>query len=86
MMYLLLSLVLLSALVYGVLFYFLNKKLEILITKVAEDRELLDLQKELQDTFAANALVLRDNQTILSKDMKGIFNELKKVEKNIRRG
>ncbi len=70
---LLISLIAISLL--SVLFYFLNKRLEKVMVQMADHEAKIE-------TIMANCVTIRDNQTILLKDIKNIFHELKKVQKS----
>lgn len=67
-----------AVVVLGVLFYFLEKRQQILSQQIAKIQEDDVLTRE-------NCKTLRQNDEILAKDMKMVLHEIKDVEKKVKR-
>lgn len=66
----------------GLLFYFLDKRLQTLAQTMTEQNAKLRGDIE---TLKQNCLTLRENDDILAKDLETLLHEFKKFEKKVKR-
>lgn len=66
----------------GLLFYFLDKRLQTLAQTMTEQNAKLRGEIEI---LKQNCLTLRENDDILAKDLETLLHEFKKFEKKVKR-